>query len=218
MTKFSMSAFPRSALAGAALIIAGAGLSPAQAQEGLVMRHIFGKIGILPEEKDPIEYRERPALVVPKDIGKLRQPEKPEQHTRNSQWPVDPDVVEREKERRRKAAAVIFPLKSDPSEGGRLSIKEMAAGRSQRGEKLGEAPVPANDKAGVRLSVWEMKKAGEVASAPSYPPGTEPPRKYLTDPPTGLRIPASTAPIGRRTQEAPRVENDKDLGAWKRLE
>ena len=37
---------------------------------------------------------------------------------------------------------------------------------------------------------------------PTYPPGTEPQRRYLTDPPKGLRLPSGDAPI-RRTTEAP---------------
>jgi hypothetical protein len=188
---------------------------PAHAQNGLVMRNIFGKLGLLPEDKDPIEYRERPSLVVPKDLGKLRQPEKPVQHTRNGQWPVDPDAVERERERKRRNQPIFAPLKTDASEGGRLSLEEMRRGRIANGATIGESGVPRNDKDGVRLDIQQMEAAGKTASAPTYPPGTEPPRVYLTDPPKGLRIPSSSAPVGKRTTDGPIVDTFNKLGAWK---
>ncbi len=39
------------------------------------MRNMLGKLGLFPEEKDPIEYRERPGLVVPRDLNRLPTPE-----------------------------------------------------------------------------------------------------------------------------------------------
>lgn len=210
--------FSRSALALLGLVVASA-IAPAQAQNGLVMRNIFGKIGLLPEEKDPIEYRERPALVVPKSTEKLRQPEPEGARTKaNSQWPVDPDVQERKREQARRNQPIIVPLKSDPSEGGRLSLQEMARGRSARGVEMGESGVPLNDKAGVRLSIQEMTAPNQQARAPSYPPGTEPPRQYLTDPPTGLRIPSAAAPSGKKTTDDPTYDSFKVDDAWKRID
>ncbi|HRE20999.1 MAG TPA: hypothetical protein PKW21_08200 [Rhabdaerophilum sp.] len=209
--------FRKPALVGAALFSAMAGLAtpaPAMAQEGLVMRNIFGKLGLLPEEKDPIVYHERPALVVPKDTSKLRTPEQPEGHTKNGQWPVDPDIVERERERARRNVPIFAPLKADASEGNRLSLEEMRRGRSVRGATLGESPIPRNDKDGVRLDIHQMEAAGKTASAPSYPPGTEPPRVYLTDPPKGLRVPSANAPVGKRTTDGPVVDTFRKLGAW----
>lgn len=221
MTKSARSTFlPRSAIMLSALALFSFS-APAYAQDGLLMRNIFGKLGILPEEKDPIEYRERPGLVVPKELDKLRPPEAAEAHAKNKQWPVDPDAVERERERKRRNAPVFFPTASDPSEGGRLSLKEMAAGRSVRGAVIGENGqngVPLNDKAGVRLSVQEMTAGDKQAKAPSYPPGTEPPRKFLTDPPVGLRIPSAGAAIGKRTTDGPAVDSQKVNDAWKRLD
>jgi hypothetical protein len=210
--------FSRSALALAGLVLASA-LAPAQAQDGLAMRNIFGKIGLLPEEKDPIEYRERPALVVPKNTEKLRQPEPEGAQTKaNGQWPVDPDVQDRAREAARRNQPIFAPLKADASEGGRLSLGEMARGRSARGIEMGETGVPRNDKDGVRASIQEMTRLDQQTQAPSYPPGTEPPRKYLTDPPTGLRIPSAGAPVGKRTQDDPTVDRFKVDNAWKRLD
>ncbi|MCZ8182812.1 MAG: hypothetical protein O9322_07560 [Beijerinckiaceae bacterium] len=193
---------------------------PAAAQEGLLMRNMLGRIGLLPEEKEPIEYRERPGLVVPKDLNKLREPEPGDAARRQAagQWPRDPDVLDRERERRRRNMPVLAPILADPSEGGRLSVNELAAGRSTRGSKVGEAPSPRNDYDGVRASIEEMRRTDQTASAPSYPPGTEPPRRYLTDPPTGLRIPSAAAPTGRRTTDGPTVDRFKVDDAWRRLD
>lgn len=209
MTMFGFSSrLPHLAAALAGLLIA-AGIEPAAAQDGLVMRNIFGKLGLLPEEKDPIEYRERPGLVVPKELDKLRPPEPEGAHARTGQWPVDPDIKAREEEKRRREAATIIPnWRSRPEEGGRLSVREMAAGRSNRGAQIGEAPIaPGSDKAGIRLSVQEMTADRNKSGTPTYAAGTEPPRQYLTDPPTGLRIPAGSAPMRRQTFE-PKTDDD----------
>lgn len=213
-------AFPnglsRAALALAALVLMSLG-TPASAQNGLLMRNIFGNLGLLPEEKDPIEYRERPSLVVPKELGKLRQPEN-ETARANGQWPVDPDVEERKANEARRKMTVFAPLKADAAEGNRLKLDEMARGRSVRGAQMGESGVPRNDVDGVRASIQEMTQKDKVANAPTYAPGTEPPRKYLTDPPVGLRIPSAAAPAGKKTVDDPTVDRFKVDNAWRRLE
>lgn len=193
-------------------------VAPAVAQEGVILRNLIGRLGLLPEEKEPIEYRERPALVVPKNLDSLRAPEPTEGHTKNAQWPKDPDVAARDKERARKNLPVFFPSRNDPTEGGRLSVSDMAAGRAAPGTRIGEAPVSANDKTGVRLSIEEMQQQHQASIAPSYPPGTEPPRRYLTDPPVGLRMPAGTAPAGKLGGDRPVVDNFRPDGAWKRID
>lgn len=214
-------AFPnglsRAALALAALVLMSLA-TPASAQNGLLMRNIFGNLGILPEEKDPIEYRERPGLVVPKELNKLRQPEQEAAARANGQWPVDPDVEERKANEARRKMTVFAPLKADASEGNRVKLDEMARGRSVRGAQMGESGVPRNDTDGVRASIQEMTQKDKLANGPSYPPGTEPPRRYLTDPPTGLRIPSAAAPAGKKTVDDPTVDRFKVDDAWRRLD
>ena len=191
--------------------------APAQAQDGRYMRSMLGSLGVLPEDKDPIEYRERPGLVVPKELDKLRRPEDPNAKTANGQWPVDPDAVERAREKARRQTPAIFSLSSDPNEGGRLGVNDLAAGRTARGTKLGEGAIPRNDKDGVLASIQEMTEFDNKSRTPSYPPGTEPPRRYLTDPPTGLRIPSAQAPVGKRTYDNP-LEDTFKSDLWKRAE
>lgn len=192
-----------------------AAATPVAAQEGVFMRELLGRIGLLPEEKDPIEYRERPALVVPKNLDALRPPEQHEGHTKAVQWPKDPDVVAREQERARRRQPSIFG-RNDQEDGKLLSVEELARGRTARGEIATEAPVARNDHTGVRLNPDEWAAAGRAAAEPSYAPGTEPPRRYLTDPPTGLRQPASTAPL-KRTVDGPVVDRFAE-NPWKRVD
>jgi hypothetical protein len=194
-------------LAASVLAMVSASASPSVAQEGVFMRQFLGQIGLLPEDKDPIDYKERPALVVPKDTTKLRPPEAAGTHTKSAQWPVDPDVVERKRAEERRNALMVFPTKRDATEGAKLSPTEMAAGRSRKGEVVGERRITTNnDKAGLLLGPEDMKAKSDEAQRQALAPGVEPPREYLTDPPKGLRLPDVSTPI-KRTQEAPNLDD-----------
>jgi hypothetical protein len=203
-----------------AAVMASLSAAPAFSQDGIGMRNIFGALGILPRvDRDPIEYRDRPTLVVPKDRTALRNPESPEAHAANPAWPVDPDVAERrrEQERRRAPAQQLLDRNQNTVDGTRVGMDEIRAGRAQRGSVMGESTLE-NDKAGVRISPAEWARAQQVTNTPSYPPGTEPPRQYLTDPPKGLRQAAAGAPM-RRTQEQPTgFDNFRPEDTWRRLD
>ncbi|WP_408982430.1 hypothetical protein [Rhabdaerophilum sp.] len=205
----------RAALAGCALGLLP--LLPASAQDGIGMRQILGSIGILPGvDREPIEYRDRPTLVVPRDTTLLRNPEDPEAHERKPSWPVDPDVTERRKEQARRRAPAPELLAGQSVDGRRVSMEEIRAGRAPVGAQMTEGNW-GNDKAGIRLSPSEWA-AGTPVNQPTYAPGTEPPRRYLTDPPKGLRQAATGAPM-RRTQEAPQgFDNNRPDDTWRRLD
>lgn len=205
----------RAALVGAALTVLPA--VPTFAQDGIAMRQILGSIGLLPRiDREPIEYRDRPTLVVPKDTTALRNPEDAEAHERNPSWPVDPDVTERRKEQARRRAPAPELLAGQSVDGRRVSMDEIRAGRAPVGAQMTEGTW-GNDKTGIRLSPSEWA-AGTPANAPSYPPGTEPPRRYLTDPPKGLRQAAAGAPMNR-TQEQPQgFDNFRPDNTWRRLD
>lgn len=205
----------RAALVGAALAALPA--VPAMAQDGIAMRQILGSIGLLPSiDREPIEYKDRPTLVVPRDTSNLRNPEDPEAHAQNPAWPVDPDVVERKKEQARRRAPAPELLAGQSVDGRRVSMDEIRSGRAPVGAQMTEGSW-GNDKTGIRMSPSEWA-AGTPAAQPSYAPGTEPPRRYLTDPPKGLRQAAAGAPI-RRTQEAPvGFDNNRPDDAWRRLD
>lgn len=189
-----------------ALVLAGSVLPvPVFAQEGVLLRNILGNIGILPEEKDPIEYRERGPLVVPKDTNALRLPEDANAHMRNSAWPTDPDLVERKRAAERRKSDLLIGFNRNRDEAKQLSVDEMARGRPPRNAKA-EPPEPVfSDKDGVRLNAQEwarMQQQANVNSNPTYPPGTEPPRRYLTEPPKGLRVASPDAPF-KKTSDGP---------------
>ncbi len=195
-------------------------MAPVAAQEGVGMKNLLMKLGVIPDEDAEVPtYRERPGLVLPKDLNKLPKPE--ENNARASaQWPVDPDVVAREKARKAREFQVFIPTAAnsrDPNEGGTLSLKDMAAGRSKKGAQMGEKTYNYGDKPHM-LSPEEMKQTGQMASEPSYPPGTEPPRRYLTDPPVGSRLPSKNAAIGKRTMDAPYNDNAFNRPQFEKLE
>jgi hypothetical protein len=199
------------------LVAASLVSAPARAQEGVLMKQMLGNLGILPEDKDPIEYRERPTLVVPKDTAKLPPPEA-DATKANPSWPKDPDVAARDAARRQRNAPGYTAPANDPVNGARLSPAEMAKHRTTRDTGTWNG-YDFSDKGGIRLSPQEMAAQNKVASEPSYPPGTEPPRKYLTDPPVGKGVPSSAAPIGSGRAEARDVgKGDRPEGAWKRLD
>lgn len=78
----------RATFAGLALTL-GLGIAlPAQAQEGTLLRDIFGRIGIMEPEQPQIEYRERAPLVVPPSRD-LPPPRPPEQVGSAPNWPED---------------------------------------------------------------------------------------------------------------------------------
>ena len=209
---------PLAASALLALVLSMGGISHAAAQEGLLIRNIFGSLGIFPEEKAEIDYKERAPIVVPKDTTRLRTPETSAAHTRSSQWPVDPDIEDRKRELAKRNQTIIPALKADPSEGGRLSVGDMARGRAQRGAVIGEAPTPRNDRDGVRIQPDEWAAQSKQATAPTYAPGTEPPRQYLTDPPKGLRTPSASAPMAKTSDAPVGSESFRPADVWKRLD
>ncbi|PPD16299.1 MAG: hypothetical protein CTY25_02565 [Methylobacterium sp.] len=191
--------------------------APAFAQDGIAMRQILGAIGLMPSiDREPIEYRDRPMLVVPKDMTALRNPEEAQSHEKNPAWPVDPDVTERKREQARKAGPAPELLAGRSVDGRRISLDEIRAGRAPVGSAMTEGTW-GNDKSGIRMSPSELA-ASIPAAQPGYAPGTEPPRRYLTDPPKGMRQAAAGAPV-RRTQEAPQgFDNDRPDDTWKRLD
>lgn len=210
--------FPAFAVAPALGLAALAAFSaPASAQEGVLMKQMLGNLGILPEERDPIDYKERPGLVVPKDVAKLPAPEQPGTKA-DPRWPNDPDVAEREANRRRRASPGFILPNADPTNGARMNPSELAKHRTDRDTSNWSAANSFNDKASVRMSAQEMAAAGKLGNEPSYPPGTEPPRKYLTDPPVGTRMPSAAAPLGTGRAEARVLDYGRVNDAWKRLD
>ncbi len=206
--------FRRSLLAGAALaaiLPAGA----AFAQEGVFMKDLLGTLGFIDKDKEEIIYRERPPLVVPPGAT-LPAPIAPAEQ-RTAGWPKDPDV----EAKRRAAEAARAPRGTagpqDPSQGGRLSVEEIRRGRRLTDTRADPTVSDMNrNNPYMNPELLRQTKRTEAENLLAY--GAEPDRRYLTDPPRGLRMPASTAPLPKvLSQEAPAKDlnesNEKEYAA-----
>lgn len=188
--------------AAAALV---AGVSGAQAQQrtdntGVFMRDVLGSLGIIESEAPPIDYRERPALVLPPGGGGGALPAPRASGgaaTGNPNWPNDPDVAARQ--RAIEAANAPVPMNRDKESARLLSPDELRAGRRAGG---GAVPQPSfdtchGDSCSARpLDPRELRNtAPRRSQEPVIAHGQEPARGNLTQPPTGYRRPADNAPI-----------------------
>jgi hypothetical protein len=165
-------------------------------------------IGLPTEDKPPIDYRERPPLVVPPSQN-LRPPvdaAAPDQ--RRANWPQDPDVLARRKaaEDARKPVFVDSITGREVPPARRLTVDEVRAGRVA-GQEVVRTPQQFQDdrsRANVLGGLATLREMDRQSAASGTPDGslprTEPRREFLTDPPTGIRRPADNAPF-RATRE-----------------
>lgn len=187
----------------AALLVAASGASADG--DGVAMKSLLGAIGIIPRERPPIEYRERPPLVVPPKL-ELRPPaDAGIVGGQVANWPKDPDVLARQRD----AAEARKPF----SDNSRLSPDEIQAGR-----RAGSASVSTNPAARhsekTTMTPEELRAVDPRNNARPVLAGAEPERRALTEPPSGYRKPAGNAPM-RATADA--VERDPDSpGAFHR--
>lgn len=186
-------------------VLLGTG-SFARAEEGVAIKNLLGNMGLVPRERDPIRYRERAPLVIPPK-SELRPPAGADTFaSANPQWPNDPDVVAK----RRRADEEKRPVTW--SETRRMSDKEARLSPDEL-RAPGRTPAGAPREAGwfkgdnsrdsylltpdQLRTVTADEKEGEAA-------GTEPSRKVLTDPPTGMRKAAMGGTVKRDYQ--PRID------------
>ncbi len=162
----------------------------AGAQEsGSVMRDTLSTLGLVEKEQAPIDYRERPPLVMPPKVDGKALPA-PRAKVANPSWPKEPEVVARERElaeRRTPRGNQVQGRYSDNN--ATLTPDEI------RGGRRADAQIPRSNeyKPGDsnRDSFWVnpfdlMKNATDERSEPSE---VEPARDTLTEPPTGYRKP-----------------------------
>jgi hypothetical protein len=215
------SIFAASAFA-AALIVAPA--VPAGAQdEPSAFQKILGGLGllVLPQENGP-DYRERAPLVVPPSNALIAPRNPGEISVQNPDWPLDHDST------KRRAADIEAERRTDeefysgrplsPSElnrPGRLTKQEAArrdaAARRPEAETGGAEYAAGRERyspSQLGFRGWGAKKEETVVFS------GEPERKYLTDPPPGLRTPSREAPYGvvSSTPKAPKRGGPFDRG------
>jgi hypothetical protein len=198
------------ALACGAFLLAGA---PAQAQSGGVFDSMLGLLGLKSDEQPNIEYRERAPLVVPPQI-KLRTPEPPAA-ARTAAWPNDPDVARRAAEEKYRKT----PMGERPDrkylEGELRKPGDIPGGRTYG--KTPTEPRPFVVEGSLAESGWvspdKLRAMGPKAQEQSVlVAGEEPPRRYLTDPPAGMRVPSGKAPLTAGKSLAKPRMNDKQEG------
>jgi hypothetical protein len=179
----------------AVLLVAATGASADG--DGVAMKSLLGAIGIIPTERPPIEYRERPPLVVPPKAA-LRAPIDPGSgEGRVANWPKDPDVLARQRD----AADARKPAR----ENSRLSPEEIQAGRRAGSPVSADPVVRSTEKS--TLTPDELRAMDPRNNTRPVLAGAEPERRSLTEPPTGYRKPAANAPV-RATADP--VEQDPD--------
>jgi len=184
-------------LAGAlALLIVANGAS---AEEGEAVKSILGAIGIIPKEKPAITYNERAPLVLPPKMDLPPPAAGGGAEARNGNWPKDPDVAAR----RKAAAEARSPYTSTElyknTEGKRLSIEEMRAGRNPNASAGPQYPIGRQADI-ARMSPDELRAFSKEDKPQLQGDGLD--RRYLSDPPGDLlkaqgggRLKASADPI-----------------------
>lgn len=181
-----------------ALLVAATGAS---AQEGEGMKSILGAIGIIPKEKAPIVYNERAPLVLPPSTNLPAPAPGGGAEARNGNWPKDPDVAAA----RKAAADARTPYTSTDlyknSEGKRLSVEEMRAGRNPNNYVRTPGPTSRELDKSV-MSPDELRAFTPKDNAKLEGDGLE--RRYLSDPPGGLLKAAGGAPL-KASVEPPAV-------------
>jgi hypothetical protein len=198
-------------VATAACVLGAMGAQPVIAQEGAAIRNMLGMIGVLPAPQEDIEYRERAPLVVP-PAQALRTPQAPAAE-RRANWPKDPDVEARKAATRDSLMPATEREKYIMGQRPLLSQEELRQGRIQA-----SAPtVPFRsqfDETRYETMTAPILQGRELAArraanaTDDVKLGVEPPRRYLSDPPVGLRKPAGSGEF-TRTRDAPAPTESK---------
>ncbi len=166
---------------------------PASAQSGGgVVQDLLGGFGVLKKEQPEIDYRERPALVVPPSRD-LPAPQDGVSSAANPAWPTDPDKVRREQaliEKNRPAGTDDKArLQLDP----RLSPDELRAGRIAGAPRMEEIPVGNRDNP--MISPTELKRGSDAYREQKKERGRLADRPRLSDPPVAYLQPSPNAPL-----------------------
>jgi hypothetical protein len=204
-------------LAIAGMAIAAPKPASAQILSDTPLKGALTTLGIVAPERDPIEYHERAPLVVPKSLDLPP----PAQHVaeRNPEWPTDPDVAAKLKEKAESAQPVVRRQGGDNGgEETRLSIWTILAGKSSSPPVQPAGPPGTsydtnrvNENGFIPNSVIRAQGQQFASQDPEAEdqirPGYEPKRRYLTDPPAGYRKPSDKAAF--KKQYGPPVKYDK---------
>lgn len=193
-------------------------LSPAFANDeddgtGLLMKRVLSGLGIIESDKAPINYRERPPLVLPPSVknGNLALPA-PQNSiaTQNANWPKEPDD--------KKAIKTARPVTISASQGRKLTPDEMSAARSgilpqKGGGIIVTEPTSTNPTLGGRLfSGFNQKEELLEFKGEGI-------RSSLIEPPPGYRTPSANqpfGPVGKTVYKEPTAADNEKVDAKRR--
>ena len=197
---------PAAVLASATLLAAMAA-APARALDDgqqSIFSAIFGMVGLDSGKTDEqIDYRERPPLVLPPKM-QLRQPQQAASD-RNPAWPLDPDLVKRQRAADAARGSSVMPAKDED----RLTKQQLAARRASAFERKPHDSCDDNDRTPSCIYVpWDKLSASKKAAKDVIVAGQEPERGSLTEPPKGYRVGSKNV---KATTEAPVKDNDSPL-------
>jgi hypothetical protein len=168
------------------------------AQTGL-MKDVLNGFGLVPAEKPDIDYRERPALVVPPSRD-LPAPEAPASTAVNPAWPSDPDVARREKDLAEKNRPAGSDDKARLQLDPRLSPDELRRGRVAGAPRVQEMAVGNRDNP--VISPTELKRGSQDIKKINDNKPKLADRSRLSDPPTAYLQPSPTAPLAPDGEDA----------------
>jgi hypothetical protein len=179
-------------MAGAAALVFVAASGASAEEEGVLAKNILGSIGIIPKERPKIDYRERAPLVLPSRMELPAPVASREVESKAANWPKDPDVTTARKEAADNASPSGRREVERLSEGYRLSIDEMRAGRRTGGNRSTQTFYTDNRADKSRLSPDELKLPREAEAKLD---GSKLERRWLSDPPQSLLNAAAGAPL-----------------------
>ncbi len=195
----------RAAVGAATITVAVS--SSVVAQEGELAKNLLGSIGLIPKERPRIEYRERAPLVLPSKTDLPAPVASDDIEARAANWPKDPDMMAARKQASEARKPWTLTEEYKNSEGKRLSIEEVRAGRRE-GAYAREAPSMVDERRAEfgRMTPDELR-AFSKAEDPKLDT-TQLKRRYLSDPPQDLLKAAGNAPL--KASVDPRPMGDPD--------
>lgn len=172
--------------------------SPAFAQEGMLFKNLMDGTGLFGGGRGAdIDYRQRPPLVVPPNSTLPRPQEAGE--ARTASWPEDPDVVRRREAKDPKRSIFGSTEAYRANNRPQLSQEELRRGRvaGRANDPSGIVPDHSNYNNQIQpIRVGRELAARQQTDTSNLTYGKEPQRQLLSEPPTGYRMPAGTAPVG----------------------
>jgi hypothetical protein len=167
----------------------------AQQTEPTGMQRLFDFLGLIDIPDDPIDYRERPPLVVPPSQALVPPRSPDEMRTVNPDWPVDHD-------NRRMSPAEVEAAKRTEEEfyGGQVLGPARLNEGTKRSARNNEPAGQSSDEQNRDMNALGPNRLGFKGWGKGQEQRVlfrgEPERRALTDPPVGLRTPSADAPYG----------------------